>query len=358
MLSTPPPDFKTCKECAMNRFAVILTVSTLLLLASFPASALVSLCGSNDTSRMASHVVNLNWYESTIVNVLEWESALVGPKSLTLEDRFGNASILALHIFYPPLPYGSYSLTGTARLYTSELGEWEQFSGSRCSIMFDFPEPEFCETTAPIFSSSRSVSGDVATKIDSAFSSAVNGKFFSCSSLGSVSFSSELTFSDVDQCYEEQESNESGTSFGGSVSVSVPGLSCSTPNVSVPVAGVPGVVYVNFSASLSGSASVSTASTPDLCNDTNTQGTVSGSISGSISASATAYVLHPSVISATGGGSVGLSASVSGSSVSNLNFSGCAGPISVTGSITVLDGTDSERSVGFTETIDNSTICI
>lgn len=342
----------------MNRFAMTLTVSTLLLFLSSSAWALVSVCGSNDTFRMASHVVNLNWYESTIVNVLEWESALDGPRTLTLEDRYGSTSILALHIFNPPLPYGSYSLTGTARLHTQELGEWEQFSGSRCSITFDFPEPDFCETTGPIFSNSRSVSGEVATKISSAFSSAANGKFFSCNSLGSVSFSSELTFSDVDQCCEEQESNESGTSFGGGLSVSVPGLSCSTPNISVPVAGVPGVVYVNFSASLSGSASVSAASTPDLCDGTNTRGTVSGSISGSLSANATGYLLHPSVISATGSGSVGLSASVSGSSVSNLSFSGCAGPISVTGTITVLDGTDSERSVGFTETIDNSTICI
>ena len=257
--------------------------------------------------------------------------------------------------FWFPLPYGSYSLTGTGRLYVRELGEWEQFSGSRCSIAFDFPEPEFCETTDPQFGVPIPLTRDFSTKIDGVFDIALSSRIGSCSSAGSPKVTGNLSRTSVSQCCEDEEMHESGEALQGNVGLNVPGITCSTPSLRVPLLGIPNAVRISFGADLSGSARASASGSPALCGASGISASIAGSVSGTLAATVTAAILHDNLISASGSASATLTASFASSSISQITTSGCAGPIVVSGTVSIGGQEGFVRE--FDADIPNSTFC-
>ncbi len=343
----------------MNRFFATIATATFCLLASVSAFALTSVCNSFDSVRMASHTVNLNWYESTIVNSLEWESDLVGPSTLSLDDTVRNVTYVALHVFNT-LPYGSYSLTGVARLYTVELGEWEQYSGSRCYIVFDFPEPEECPGD-PMYSNERLFSAEIQRDLQDSIGGRVRNWPLECSSEGTISVSGDIrSFEMSQECCDVTRYNQYNS---GSVTLNLSGITCSTSTPSIPIPQMGSNVKATFSISAGGSGSINADAPDDLCEDYRL-GTISAGFDGNVdfTAAGVLSVLPPldvATVTVTGTGSTEFSLTVNAINLSNVTASGCFGPLIASGSIRVdLPGNVLDTDVPFNKiTLPNTNQC-
>ena len=316
----------------MNRFAASFAAAIFCLTASTSAFALTSVCGKSDSVRMASHTVNLNWYESTIVNSLEWESALVGTKNVTLSNKVKNASIIALDLFYT-LPYGSYTLTGTAKLNAVELGKWEQLSGSKCYIVFDFPEPEECPGD-PEYSNRSSLTLEIQNDIKKS----IDWGGFECSSDGTITVTGNMERFDIRQ--ECCDITRFGSFGSGSVSIGLSGVSCSVESPTINIVQIATRIKLQFAISASGNGGISADAPTNICVGSNRQGTVSANFDGTVSMSGTGVVsVAPPVNvikgTVTGSGSAGFSLAISATDLTNVSASGCFGPVKVTGSYSV-----------------------
>ena len=317
--------------------------------------ALNSTCSADSQSRTAWHIVNLTWYESTIANILHVDSKLSGALNRASSHSYRDVTFLAMDIWKPPLPYGSYNLMGISRLETIELGRWEQFSGDKCSLSFTFAEPNFCETTDPVFGTPIPLIRDFSRKFEGLFNVALSSRFGTCSSKGSPQVSGTLNRMSVTQCCEKEKTNKTGEAFQGDVKLEVPGVSCKTPTISVPVFGVPGIVKVNFGGRLSGNAKGSAQGWPALCGATGVAANITGSATGTLAVSATGAIIGEELVSAAAEGSASLTARFSAPSISQISTSGCAGPIRLTGTVSLGGSEGLEREFG-TE-IPNSTFC-
>lgn len=308
-------------------------ISLFFLFVSSSVFALTSTCQSFESTRIASHSVGLTWYESVVSNILEWETALVGPKTETQEHRYRNASVTALTLWHS-LPYGRYSLTGTARVKIRELEKWEVFSASRCSISFSFSEPPKCESTDLIETGSTSYSHNVASLVRDGLGNAARSKFSGCTS-GSISTSGTgLVLKNVEQCCEDTGKTDTGWIAAGTISLGVSGLNCSLKLY--PPAAV-GLATVEFAIGLGVSGTASASGSSRLCNTSSQAASLSGSANGTLSASVSLYTtINPQIAGVTGYGSAGISMRLSGTSLSDISFSTCLNSLKVGATVTVL----------------------
>ncbi len=302
------------------------------MLASSSAFGLTSTCQSFESTRTAHHSVGLTWYESTVSNILEWETALVGPKTETVEYVARNA--LAAGAVWHSLPYGNYTLTGTSRIKTRELGEWEVFSSSRCSISFNFPEPPKCESTDVVETGSTNYSYNVASLVRDGLGKTARSKFSGCTS-GSISTSGTgLILKNVKQCCEDTGKTEEGWIASGAINLGVSGLNCSLKLY--PPAAV-GLATVEFAIGLGVSGSASASGSSRLCNTNAQAASLTGSANGTLSASVSVYTtINREIAGVTGQGSAGISVSISGTSLSNDTVSACLNALTVGATVTFL----------------------
>ena len=343
----------------MKRLGFSFAVALFFLTMSSSALALSSTCGSNATVRIASHVVNLNWYESVISNVLEWESEVDGPVTRTLEDSYANAAFVALHVFFS-LPYGSYDLTGVARLYAYELGEWEQFSGSRCFIVFDIREPEDCPGD-PVISNEVSLRLETERDLQNSIRNKVGRWPIECTSEGAISVSGEIGSFDMSQeCCDVTRYSQL---YEGEVQINLSGISCSVESPGVFIWQLASSVTLKFSLGVGGGGGILANAPSEICED-NRLSTISANFSGtaSLSASGIFSVAPPLDLvrgSVTGTGSARFSLTLSAANLLSVDASGCLGPVSVTGSYSITFRSISTPFEGSFRSwsIPNSSVC-
>lgn len=315
----------------MNNVIKASILAMFWLVISSSAYGLSSTCDFNSNIRSAWHLINMNWYESAISNVLEMQTNLAGAANKSISNTFRDVGFVALQMWNPPLPHGKYAMGGTARLYVYELEEWELYSGSKCLITFDFPEPEECPKD-PIYSNQNSLSLDIQNDLQRQIGTGA------C--LSNASFSANGTIQSYDMAQECCDVTRFNHFYSGAVEIGLSGIGCTVKSPALRIPQIATTIKANFTISGSGSGKISSNSPEDICEDYRlaviTAG-FTGTITGN--ANAIAEFLPPADIFSgklTASGSTQFSLTFQTANLSNLGVQGCAGPIVASGSISVL----------------------